>query len=162
MRSLLKRVMEGKTQMILSNSTKSVVLIVEDDATTANDLMVEYKKAGDEVIVCTDPLQATAIASHELPSLIIISVGLKNTDGFLLALDMRGLTELQDIPIVFITPDSGCTEVARLAFTIGAVDVISKPIQPSDVKEMVQHTSLSKSICQLKHLAQRLSERKSK
>lgn len=148
-------VKEGTTQMIKQH--KSIVLIVEDDVQTANDLMIEYKKAGDEVVVCTEPFEATGIATAVIPQLIIISVALSTKDGFLLALEMKKVPALEDVPIVFITPEIGCDEVARLAFTIGTVDVVTKPIRPMDMQKMVEQTALSKSICQLKQLTRKLS-----
>jgi PleD family two-component response regulator len=142
-----------------NNSIKSVVLIIEDDVQTANDLMVEYKKAGDEVVICTEPYEATNVATAIVPQLIIISVGLSTKDGFLLALEMKKVSSLEDTPIVFITPEIGCDEIARLAFTLGSVDVITKPIKPKEIRDIVQQTAVSKGICQLKQLTKRLSER---
>jgi len=135
---------------------KSIVLIVEDDVETANNLMQEYKKAGDEVVVCTEPDEAVGIATVVVPQLIIISVGLTRKDGFLLALDMKKLEVLEDTPIVFITPERGSAEVARLAFTIGSVDLITKPLIPQEISKIVEQTSISKSICQLKQLTRKL------
>lgn len=138
---------------------KSIVLIIEDDVSTANDLMYEYKKAGDEVVVCTEPEEAVGIAKAVIPQLILISVGLSTKDGFLLALDMKKVESLEDIPIVFITPEIGCEEVARLAFTIGSVDLITKPILPQEISKIVEQTAISKTICQLKQLTRKLSEK---
>ena len=138
---------------------KSTVLIIEDDASTANDLMVEYRKAGDEVVICTDATEATKVAISIVPQLIIISLSLPSKDGILLALEMKQEKILEDIPVVFITPEIACNEVARLAFTIGAVDVISKPMKPTELKEMVHQTSLFKGFCQLRQLASKLHTR---
>jgi DNA-binding response OmpR family regulator len=146
---------------MINKSLKTIVLIVEDDPKTANDLMVEYKRAGDEVVVCTEPHEATNVAKVINPQLIIISVGLPTKDGFLLALEMKKVPQLEDTPIVFITPETGCrdNEIARLAFTLGSVDVVPKPTQPDELRNIVQRTALSKGICQLKQLTLRLAER---
>lgn len=144
-----------------NKSLRTMVLIVEDDPKTANDLMVEYKRAGDEVVICTEPLEATNVAQVINPQLIIISVGLPTKDGFLLALEMKKVPQLEDTPIVFITPELGCTDsdIARLAFTLGSVDVVAKPTQPDELRNIVQRTAVSKGICQLKQLTLRLAER---
>lgn len=138
----------------MSNST---ILIIEDDEATANKLAEGYSKAGDKVIICTDPLYAVNTAKSHEPQLVIISVALAGMDGFLLALDLKKEKLLEDIPIVFITPEINSSEITRLAFTIGAIDVLTKPLQTSEVDKVVQESSMFKNMCQLKQLALKLS-----
>lgn len=110
----------------------SRILIVDD--TPDNQLILsELLKPIYDVQVASDGMQALAIATGaRKPDLILLDVMMPGMSGFEVCRQLKTGTGTRDIPVIFLTT-LNATEDETRGLVLGAVDYITKPINPSVV-----------------------------
>jgi two-component system chemotaxis response regulator CheY len=116
------------------DSTEIVVLVVEDEPTTAALLNRLFSAMGaKEVILVREGAEALKLAFEERPALVICDVEMKPVDGlaFLGGIKASIRPEIAAIPVVMF---SGSTSpgAMQLAHARGAADYLIKPFNPRD------------------------------
>ena len=120
-----------------------VVLLVDDDTTTAYLVQFMLEREGFEVLYASDgrAAQSKIEAMAQPPALIIFDVILPFVDGMELLQIARRKPGWQDTPIIMLTSKSQEQDVVR-AFKLGATDYVVKPFQPNEflarVKRLMQ------------------------
>ena len=118
----------------------AVVLIVEDDPTFASILLDMVHGEGLKGVISPTGSGTTALARKIKPAAITLDLGLSDMDGFVLLDLLRGDAETAAIPIYVISGG----ELAEDARSLGATDVIEKPV------ERERLTQLFKGVAQRK------------
>jgi diguanylate cyclase (GGDEF)-like protein len=115
---------------------KPALLFVDDQPVVLQAL---YKIFGDdyEVFVATSGEQALAFCQTRLPDLILLDVAMPGMDGYETCRHLQANPSTADIPIIFVTANHAHDEETR-GLEAGAVDFISKPVNPSVVRARVQ------------------------
>lgn len=111
------------------------ILIVDDNAITRKLVRFSLEAAGFEVREAGTGDEALAAAA-ERPDLILQDLVLPDVDGFVLLEQLRALVGAQ-VPILAFTGLLSKLSEARLG-TSGFDDVISKPIEPTRLREVVR------------------------
>ena len=109
--------------------SKNHVLIIDDDedfATLLKDLAVEH---GLEATICLDGETGLENAKKDLPSAIILDIGLPGIDGFDVMEQLQLDESTKTIPVHFL---SGSDNESK-ARSMGAFDFIKKPINQDQV-----------------------------
>lgn len=116
----------------LEIADKATVLIVDD--TPANlTLLTGLLADSYRVKVANSGERGLAIARSEAPpDLILLDIMMPELDGYEVCRRLKGHSETQDIPIIFITAITD-VENESMGFALGAVDYISKPFNKSVV-----------------------------
>src|SRR5437016_2747259 len=70
-------------------------------------------------------------------ALIILDVQMPGTGGFELAQLIKERRKTKDVPIIFVTAYSGEDQQVLSGYSAGAVDYLTKPINPSILKSKV-------------------------
>ncbi len=110
------------------------ILVVEDDAKTANLLRLYLEQAGYSVRLTSDGYSGLQMARREQPDLIVLDLMLPEMDGF----DICRLLRLEtNLPIVVLTARSTEDDVLR-GLDLGADDYIAKPFSPREVVARVR------------------------
>lgn len=126
--------------MILSTSGFSLnfdlknhnILIVDDNPTNLS-LIVDYlEDSGLNILVSQDGESSLKRAKYAKPGIILLDVLMPGIDGYETCRRLKNEPETQDIPIIFMTALSS-TEDKVKGFEVGAVDYVTKPIQPAEV-----------------------------
>lgn len=105
------------------------ILAVDDDEAILELLRYNLEKAGYEVKTASDGIAAIEIARRFRPNLVLLDIMMPKMDGVETCRQLRGVSELSGMFIVFLTARSEeYSEVA--AFEVGADDYITKPIKP--------------------------------
>ncbi|MHB8644081.1 MAG: response regulator [Gaiellaceae bacterium] len=112
------------------------VLVVDDDAVLRALCVEAISTLGLTVLEAEDGPAALARARFERPDLIVTDVAMPGLDGFELAAELRRSKRTQEIPVVFLTGESGTDHEAR-ALELGAVAYVSKPFDPSLLTSIV-------------------------
>ena len=139
--------------MIDSNNC---ILIVDDkpeNLTVMNEILYqEYK-----VKATTNPEIALKIAtSAGVPDIILLDIMMPVMDGYEVCRKLKTNEITKNIPVIFITAKTDDIDEAK-GFELGAVDYITKPINPSIVKARVKtHIALHN---QNKILEEKVEER---
>lgn len=127
------------------------ILIVDDEP---DDLEFLAGILGDSYQVQTAGSGPTALelAGRQPPALILLDAVMPGMDGYRVLEALRGLSRCRDIPVIFIT-GQGDTENQTRGLEAGAVDFISKPVNPAVARARVNtHLTLKATRDQLRSL----------
>ncbi|MBK1648148.1 diguanylate cyclase [Rhabdochromatium marinum] len=128
-------------------------ILIVDDETSNIELIAEIFTEDHEVLFATDGIKALELATTTDPDLILLDVMLPGLDGFEICTRLKAEPHVSAIPVIFITGrDDTATETRGLA--LGAVDYITKPINPQIVRMRVSnHIELKRARDRLTQLA---------
>jgi two-component system catabolic regulation response regulator CreB len=113
---------------------KPRVLIVEDEPGIADTLQYALRTEGFEPAWCATGEDALARIGEQMPSLVILDVGLPDTSGFEV---FKRIRETSDVPVIFLTARSD--EIDRVVgLELGADDYIAKPFSPRELVARVR------------------------
>ncbi|HEY9827189.1 MAG TPA: response regulator [Stenomitos sp.] len=113
------------------------ILIVDDNFTNLEVLSETLTSSGFQVSIATDGESAVEQAKYHPPALMLLDVMMPGIDGFETCRLLKQDPQTAGIPIIFMTALSN-TENKVNAFSIGAVDYITKPFQREEVLARVQ------------------------
>ena len=101
--------------------------------------------AGYEVIRVKNGYEVLAEVSRKAPSLVILDLKLPKLDGWELLKRLKGDAAIAHIPIVIVTGDP-LPSHHELARSRGGAAVLTKPIRPNDLLDVVRRHVLSKPL----------------
>ncbi len=108
-------------------------LLVVDDQPLNIQALYQAFSADHQVLMATGGEQALAICANQQPDLVMLDVMMPGMDGYEVCRRLKGDQATRDIPVIFVTAQSD--EAAEtLGLEVGAVDFISKPINPKIVR----------------------------
>jgi DNA-binding response OmpR family regulator len=111
-----------------------VIAVVEDEPSISEVVSLYLKRAGFQVQLFADGLEAQQAFSHQVPDLVILDVMLPGMDGFALT---RSLRDRSEVPIIMLT--SRREESDRIAgLELGADDYVVKPFSPQELVSRVR------------------------
>jgi len=110
------------------------VLVVDDEPAIARVARDYLERAGFMVTLAADARSALASARSEHPDLIILDLGLPDTDGLDVA---RSLRQISNVPLIILTARS--EESDRIVgLELGADDYVTKPFSPKELVARVR------------------------
>src|SRR3990172_4920805 len=112
------------------------ILIVDDEESIRTSLRGALEDEGFDVITAEDGNKGIAMASDELPDLILLDIWMSGIDGIETLNRLQRL--LPKIPIVMMS-GHGNIEVAVKATRLGAYDFIEKPLSLEKVMITIRH-----------------------
>ena len=136
--SRLQNAHTAKTAVRHKVYSPSKILIVDDALSNLRLLSTALDQAGYDVRNAHDGTMAMMSIAAELPDLILLDIRMPDLDGFAVCRQLHGNSLTADIPIIFM---SALTEVPDKlkAFSVGAVDYITKPFQIAEVLVRIEH-----------------------
>lgn len=111
--------------------------MVEDNADAREMLVILLKRNGHEVRAAGDGPAAIAEANAFAPQIVLLDIGLPGADGYSVARELRASAPTADAFIVALTGYGQADDRDR-AFAAGFDDHLLKPIDPTQVLEIVQ------------------------
>lgn len=144
--NLIRRVnlVADDTKTNFTNQTKDVILIVDDTPANLEMLCDFLTNSGLEILVAIDGESAIEQAIYAQPNLIILDVVMPGLDGFETCSRLKANQSTQAIPVIFMTA-LGQTGDKVKGFEVGAVDYVTKPIQPEEVVARINnHLTIQK------------------
>ncbi len=116
---------------------RPAVLLVEDDASTLQLLQATFDRDYN-LLFATNGECAIELASSKSLDLILLDITLPGMDGFEVCRRLKKAPRTGHIPVIFITgADDPDSEVRALSS--GAMDYVTKPIEPAVIKERVRN-----------------------
>jgi two-component system sensor histidine kinase/response regulator len=125
----------------------STILIVDDTPANLSVLVDTLSETGYKLMVAEDGEDAIAQTSRVQPDLVLLDVMMPGVDGFETCRRLKAQPATADIPVIFMTALTDTAEKVR-AFSAGAVDYITKPIQH---EEALARISTHLTIRRLRH-----------
>lgn len=125
------------------------IVIVDDDEFMLAKLTEIFKSQADYYIISlNDSTKAAEVIEAEQPSLVLIDLYMPKMNGLDVGYVLKNNPKTQDIPIIFMSGHPSL-ENAKLAFFLGAVDLIEKPFNP---KELIEKAKASVHLYELKRM----------
>ncbi len=112
--------------------SKSLILVVDDDAVSRHVLTQTLTNAGLEATDVASGTAALAWLEQNVPALVLLDLVMPEPDGFAVLRYIRARPELADIPVVVLTALDADEEVQRV-FSSGADDYVHKPFRPAEI-----------------------------
>jgi DNA-binding response OmpR family regulator len=121
-----------------------LILVVEDEPSIAEVVSLYLSRAGYQVSIAADGLDAEKSIEARSPDLIVMDLMLPVINGFELT---RWLRDFSDIPVIMLTARRD--EIDRIAgLEMGADDYVLKPFSPQElvsrVRAVLRRTSTKK------------------
>lgn len=128
------------------------LLVVDDQPVNIHALFTVFAEDHD-VFAATSGEQALAFCRQTPPDLILLDVVMQGMDGLEVCRQIKSDPELRGIPVVFVTGQNNPDEEAA-CWDAGAVDFITKPVNPRTVRNRVRaHLTLKHQADLLRRLA---------
>ncbi len=123
------------------DDSKPLILIVDDNPTNL-DVLVETLQLDYRLSVSKNGEKALEYAKEYKPQLILLDIMMPDMDGFEVCKVLKSSQDTKNISIIFISALHESVNITK-GFEIGAVDYITKPFNPIEVKARVKtHISL--------------------
>jgi diguanylate cyclase (GGDEF)-like protein len=136
----------------MNTEPRARILVVDDEPANI-ELLAGIFEEDYEVLFATDGERALEVAAQALPDVILLDVMMPGADGFEVCGRLKAEHATAPIPVIFIT-GVGDTEGETRGLEMGAVDYVTKPINPPVVKLRVKHQiELKRARDQLTRLA---------
>lgn len=117
---------------------RSIVLIVDDEPTTAGMLGMLLEAEGFQTIVVHGAKKAIQAIKEEKPSLVVLDVMMPDISGIDLCRYIREEPELENLPVVMISAKSQPEDV-EAGIEAGATLYLTKPVSKDElVKGVLQ------------------------
>ena len=116
---------------------RQTVMIVDD---TPANIEILCESLGDdyELIFATSGMDALELIRADKPDLLLLDVMMPGMDGYQLCTILKGDPATRDIPVIFVT--AMCQEEDEIkGLELGAIDYVTKPINPHIVRARVKN-----------------------
>jgi diguanylate cyclase (GGDEF)-like protein len=119
-------------------------LLVVDDQPANVQALYQVFAADHQVFMATGGEQALQICATRQPDLVLLDVVMAGLDGLEVCTRLKADEATRDIPVIFVTAQSDAASEEH-GLDVGAVDFISKPINPKIVRARVRtHLTLKR------------------
>lgn len=108
------------------------ILIVDDNPTNLAVIVDYLEESGLNILVSQDGESSLRRAKYAQPGIILLDILMPGIDGYETCQRLKAESTTKDIPVIFMTALSS-TEDKVKGFNVGAVDYVTKPIQPEEV-----------------------------
>ncbi|ANQ53685.1 MULTISPECIES: response regulator [Thermosipho] len=113
------------------------ILVVDDSEVLRKITSFNLKKAGYEVYEAFDGVDGLEKMKDIKPDLIILDIMMPRLDGFGVLKEKKNIEEIKNIPVIILTAKGGA-EDEKVAKSLGAQIVMTKPFSPSKLIEEVK------------------------
>jgi DNA-binding response OmpR family regulator len=118
-------------------SSKTRILIVDDEADLVSVLRIGLEIEGFEVIAASDGEEGLRKAREERPELVVLDLMLPKLDGYRVCRALKFDERYRSLPIVILSARSG-EQDRRLAFDMGADAFVSKPYDMAGLVKLIR------------------------
>lgn len=122
---------------LLDGSSGKPKLLVVDDQPINIQVMHQIFSADFQVFMATSGAQALALCKDNPPDLVLLDIVMPGMDGFEVCAILRADAATRNIPVIFVTAHTDAAQETR-GLEVGAVDFISKPVNPAVVRARVK------------------------
>jgi len=122
---------------------KKKLLIVEDDADTAEMLSLFFEKEGYQVLSTAWGQDALKICQDLLPDVILLDIRLPDIDGFEICRQLHSSFQTSHIPVICLTEKREQVDKIK-GLESGAIDYVTKPFNLHELKLRV-HNALRRT-----------------
>ena len=112
------------------------ILLVDDTSANLQVLRQTLDGCGYRLLIAKDGKTALSIVEKTLPDLVLLDIMMPGMDGYEVCRRLKGSESTRHLPVIFLTALADVEDEAR-GLALGAVDYITKPINPDLVRARV-------------------------
>jgi CheY-like chemotaxis protein/nitrogen-specific signal transduction histidine kinase/HPt (histidine-containing phosphotransfer) domain-containing protein len=127
------------------NPSASRILLVEDDVRMPEVLAGHLQEDHITLLSTRDAAEGFKRAREEPCDLILLDLGLPGVNGFELLRQLKECPETQSIPVIVLTAWNSTADKLR-GFDLGAVDYLTKPFEPAELRARVRAVLRAKQL----------------
>jgi DNA-binding response OmpR family regulator len=101
------------------------VLVVEDDKSTSDALVIKLEQSGFDVIRANDGLECLSIINENKPDIILMDLIMPKLDGIETLKKIRSNEETKDLPVIILT-NSDSSEMLAQAMENDSLEYLIK------------------------------------
>jgi len=116
---------------------RGLILVIDDSELIQRLIMTRVAELGVEVISALDGSVGLEIAESRQPDLILLDIEMPDVSGFEVCAKLKLNPNTVNIPVIFITGLNTSVDKVR-GFDLGAVDYVTKPFDPAELKARVR------------------------
>ena len=127
---------DALTTLMNVPATRARLLVVDDqpiNIQVMNQIFAEQY----QVFMATSGQQALDFCHRTPPDLVLLDIVMPGMDGYEVCTALKAAPDTCDIPVIFVTAHTDATQETR-GLEVGAVDFISKPVNPAVVRARVK------------------------
>jgi CheY-like chemotaxis protein len=125
-------------------STKTTVLVVEDDAFIRDIFQRSLERADFHVLAASHGKEALAFFRKGGVALVVTDILMPELDGFQLIRALK--REAPTLPVIAVSVINDLANCRETAVELGAELAVCKPVSPRDLVKMVQQFAVSPSV----------------
>jgi putative two-component system response regulator len=117
---------------------ESKILLVDDNTANLQVLRENLDGLGYKLLIAKSGKSALEIVRKAHPDLVLLDIMMPEMDGYEVCRRLKSAEETRHIPVIFLTAMADAEDEAK-GLALGAVDYITKPINPGLVRARVQN-----------------------
>ncbi|MBI5580776.1 MAG: response regulator [Deltaproteobacteria bacterium] len=114
------------------------VLMVDDNTANLQVLRENLDGLGYKLLIAKNGRTALDIVAKARPDLVLLDIMMPEMDGYEVCRKLKSAEETRHIPVIFLTAMADSEDEAK-GLALGAVDYITKPINPELVRARVRN-----------------------
>ena len=126
-----------ETAVLAGAAPRRPKLLIVDDQPVNIQALYQAFSADHQVFMATSGEQALALCASKQPDLVLLDVVMPGMDGYEVCRRLMADAATRDIAVIFVTAHND-EEAEAKGLDVGAVDFISKPINPRIVRARVK------------------------
>lgn len=124
------------TTLMDTAATRARLLVVDDQPINIQ-VMNQIFADQYQVFMATGGQQALDFCHRSPPDLVLLDIVMPGMDGYEVCAALKAAPDTRDIPVIFVTAHTDASQETR-GLEAGAVDFISKPVNPAVVRARVK------------------------
>ncbi len=113
------------------------ILVVDDERHIVRLVEVNLDRAGYEVLVAYDGIEALKKISEDKPDMVILDVMMPRMDGFEVLKKLQADEDLKDIPVIMLTAKAQDADIFK-GWSSGVSSYLTKPFNPRELLTFVE------------------------
>ena len=130
--------MTGTADPNTSAAAEPRILLVDDNTNNLQVLRETLDGLGYKLLIAKNGKSALEIVRKAGPDLILLDIMMPDMDGYEVCRKLKAAASTQHIPVIFLTAMADAEDEAK-GLSLGAVDYITKPINPELVRARVRN-----------------------
>src|SRR5688572_5470313 len=116
----------------------STILVVDDNPVNLQLVVRTLDGSGHRILAARDGAAASEIVGRAAPDLVLLDVLMPDMSGFEVYQRLNAREDGPHVPVIFLSAlDDAADKIAGLG--LGAVDYVTKPINPEEVRARVDN-----------------------
>ncbi len=138
---------------------KTKILIIDDTPAIINQIQETLQREGYEIFAANSGEKALQKITRSKPDLVLLDIIMPGIDGYETCRQIKGYKANKDIPVIFMSALAETFDKVK-AFSLGAVDYITKPLNAEELLARIKtHVSISKLQKKLEEANTKLEEK---